>query len=246
MPDLTNISISTLIIATVVTALVDQDRRGLFFFTEPEIFAVEEVEGTPEPTNFPVVWGAPLGEQTDSSLIRRRPDRARNVQRSRQTPQNIVSGFGSPIDSDNGVQSLETVKLAVAPNLTVSDTQFGDVVQAQPGSFSSVPISSPQTQAVTPSSLPLPSPVATSVRPINIPSGTFGQTGGPTIVITPAETELGVVEPIEPTEEIDDIDPVIPAVPEPASWLMMILGVGALGLMLRYRRDEFDAKLQKV
>ena len=34
--------------------------------------------------------------------------------------------------------------------------------------------------------------------------------------------------------------PVVPAVPEPASWLLMIIGVGALGAAMRRRRDEAE------
>lgn len=41
----------------------------------------------------------------------------------------------------------------------------------------------------------------------------------------------------------DTPGPVVPAVPEPASWLLMILGVGWLGLSLRRRSDVVEAGL---
>jgi hypothetical protein len=42
----------------------------------------------------------------------------------------------------------------------------------------------------------------------------------------------------------DTPGPVVPAVPEPASWLLMIFGVGWLGLSLRRRKDVVGAVLQ--
>lgn len=69
----------------------------------------------------------------------------------------------------------------------------------------------------------------------------LGQGGGPvggTIVPVAAD-------PTDPTAIIAPVDPVVPAVPEPASWLLMILGIGALGGALRLQnRKQFKAQVR--
>ena len=247
MPGNSTIIVSGVIVATVLTALVDQDRRGLFFYTEPEIFAVEEVEDTPEPTSFPVVWGAPLGEQVETSPVRRRPDRARNRQRSTQPTQSFVSNFENPSPIDSSAQSAEPVQFAEAPIPPALDSPLGEgPAQAQSLSSQTNASQPTQTASTPPPAPPASQPIVTGVTPISVPSGT-GPTGGPTIVLPPSDPLTGEMDPIDPIDdEGDNVDSVVPAVPEPASWLMMILGVGALGLMLRYRREEFDLDPQTV
>lgn len=58
----------------------------------------------------------------------------------------------------------------------------------------------------------------------------------PTPLVVPAAP--GVV-PIEPGVVPTVPDPVVPAVPEPASWVLMIIGIGALGAAMRRRRRLF-------
>ena len=249
MPGNSTIIVSGVIVATVLTALVDQDQRGLFFYTEPEIFAVEEVEDTPEPTSFPVVWGAPLGEQVETSPVRRRTDRARNRQRSTQPTQSFVSNFENPSPIDSSAQSAEPVQFAEASITSEPDTQFGngpEQSQALPSQTNA-----PQQALAAPPPAPAASqPIVTGVTgvtPISVPGGT-GPAGGPTIVLPPSDSMTGEMDPMDPIDDEggDNTDAVVPAVPEPASWFMMILGVGALGLMLRYRREEFDLDPQTI
>lgn len=64
----------------------------------------------------------------------------------------------------------------------------------------------------------------------------IGQGGGPIGLIPIPTATTPPVDPVGPTDPTDPVDPVVPAIPEPSSWLLMILGVGALGFALRSRR----------
>ncbi|MFC3309938.1 PEPxxWA-CTERM sorting domain-containing protein [Blastomonas aquatica] len=58
----------------------------------------------------------------------------------------------------------------------------------------------------------------------------------PTPLIVPSGPGVVPTEPgIVPTVP-DVTDPVVPAVPEPASWILMIIGIGALGAVMRRRQ----------
>ena len=69
------------------------------------------------------------------------------------------------------------------------------------------------------------------------PSGSNGNFGSP---IGQASGPVGdlVIVPTDP--DPGPVDPVVPAVPEPASWILMIIGVGLLGSTLRLRRNRFE------
>lgn len=64
----------------------------------------------------------------------------------------------------------------------------------------------------------------------------IGQGGGPIGLFPVPTATTPPVDPVDPTDPTNPVDPVVPAVPEPSSWLLMILGVGALGFALRSRR----------
>lgn len=66
---------------------------------------------------------------------------------------------------------------------------------------------------------------------------TDGLTGGNLVL---AETSPD----IDSSFETNTVDPVVPAVPEPSSWILMIIGVGLLGTMLRYRREDDDESMK--
>lgn len=59
----------------------------------------------------------------------------------------------------------------------------------------------------------------------------------PTPLVVPAAAP-GVV-PIDPGIVPNVPDSVVPAVPEPASWILMIIGIGVLGAVMRQRRHHF-------
>lgn len=230
MVDVSNIIIGGLAFVTVSTAFVDQDRRGLAFFTEPEIFAVEQSVDNAQPTEFPIVWGEPLGS----------------------TSNRVSNPFGSPRTN----RQVAEAPLREDPFITRNPVGSSNGDSGAPTSLNADEISSGATQLAqtntnarqTPASADLdrsvPAGVATppvpQVVPVIAPS-VPGFFPGSTFIVTPgANVPPGSVTPSTPTTPATPVDPIIPAVPEPSSWLMMILGVGILGLMLRYRREDLD------
>ncbi len=86
--------------------------------------------------------------------------------------------------------------------------------------------------------------VATAVVPTAIGGGVFDPvTGlGPATPLGQGTGPVGVVipggpgdptDPDNPGDPDEPTDPVVPAVPEPASWILMIFGIGMLGMVLR-------------
>ena len=75
-------------------------------------------------------------------------------------------------------------------------------------------------------------PTGGAVPPIAVPGNPGGETPGDPG--TPSDP--GTDNPGNPGGETP-VDPPVPAVPEPASWLMMIIGVAVLGQILRRRAD---------
>lgn len=75
-------------------------------------------------------------------------------------------------------------------------------------------------------------------EPVGGPAGGAGPggPGGIGILAAQAPVAAGPVAAVSPAVPADSAAPV-PAVPEPASWLMMIVGAGALGATIRRRRS---------
>ena len=232
MTDIFNNIIGGLAVVTVSTAFVDQDRRGLAFFTEPEIFAVEESAESTQPAVFPVVWGAPLVSNVNrqSNPVDRFRSNRRAALSPNLQPLSTLESPAEPFARDR--REPFTQSETVLPSDLPQSVQEGTNLQSTP------PVSNPApvpTQGVA--TLPLP-----QVVPVITPS-VPGLLPGSTIVVTPV-TAVPPTTPGNPSTPT--VDPVIPAVPEPSSWLMMILGVGFLGLMLRYRREDLDMVTDSV
>ena len=109
---------------------------------------------------------------------------------------------------------------------------------AVPGSFFSfnttLPIDSGSLAIYSPSSLCIGAPAAFGLCGLRSGYNLFGGVGlGPQFFTTqaPVVTLVSSTTPDHPTPE----DPTS-GVPEPATWAMMILGFGALGVALRQRR----------
>lgn len=103
-----------------------------------------------------------------------------------------------------------------------ADDGTGSPVGALPSVAAEVPSEPAASQfAATPAALG--NPTGRDGGFGDIPGGSFGSTPVSAIVIDDPD-------PVDPG---DGGDPVVPAVPEPASWLLMLLGIGALGTALR-------------
>lgn len=75
-------------------------------------------------------------------------------------------------------------------------------------------------------------PIGGTAPPIGLPGNPGGE--------NPGGENPGGENPGDPGTPVDPVDPPVPAVPEPASWLLMILGVGVIGQVLRRRADSTE------
>ncbi len=93
---------------------------------------------------------------------------------------------------------------------------------------------------------PVPTPVATPTptatpTPVATPTSVATPTATPTPVATPTPAPTATPAPVDP-DPVGPVDPVQPGapggIPEPATWAMLILGMGAVGGFLRRRRAQ--------
>lgn len=225
MPNFSTTLLSLVLISGIATAFIDQDRRGLAFFTEPEAFFVEE-KTTPEPVSFPVAWGESPTTLSRLQKTTRSQDRSLSrtpVQQLAQAPRAVTR---QPISvASSPPAPAPAAPAASSPASQASASNVSPTVQASPAPAAvSAGGSAPVIQPV-PSGLTL-DPL------VGLPTAD-GLTGGNLVLV---ETDLDIDTSVETTT----VDPVVPAVPEPSSWILMVLGVGLLGMMLRYRREEDD------
>jgi len=244
MLNFSNTLIGVMFVSGLAVAFIDQDRRGLSFFTEPEAFFAEEELLDPEPTSFPVIWGSASEPRRITSSQTRRPERNRNRTSAavNKTPSfAILPPASSP-------SSFTQVRPSAQP-APAAPTQVAEIQQ----------ITAPSTPVNTQSPLPLASasiPTATSnglsLSNLNTLPTVGVPLGGGLVRIDPVVPVVPAVADPEPNTTQDPVvtpvDPVVPAVPEPSSWILMILGVGFLGTMLRYRREpqEKDIPLEAI
>ena len=191
----------------LIVSLSEQDRRALFLSDLPEAFAVSELQSQATP-RYPIVWG----DSMTGALRGQRP-----AIRSSATPVGVVASPAEPTSPGVGGFSGPTEQPQLA---TGSD---------------SLPATAPA----------LPSGGSPSLGSIPSFGGGTGPIAGviPGTPVTPGPTDPGTpADPGTPTDPATPVtppgpgtDPVVPAVPEPASWLLMLIGVGALGAALRRR-----------
>ena len=221
MPNFSTSLLGLTLISGLATAFINQDRRGLSFFTEPEAFLVEEMV-KPEPTSFPVEWG-----QSPATLsLAPRPRRSEEQFRSRKPVQQTAQALQPFMPSPSTERSTPTVNspppdapTSVSPVRTASISSA-----AQPA-----PAPAASGQTIAPTIQPVPNGL-TLVPLDSLPLGS-GLTGGNLI-------RVGTDSELDFPDNTTTPDPVVPAVPEPSSWILMIIGVGLLGIMLRLRREE--------
>ena len=104
------------------------------------------------------------------------------------------------------------------------------------------PVVTPEPPVVPPVT-PEP-PVVTPPPPVTPPVTPEPPVTPPVPPVTPPVTPPVVTPPVTPpvvTPPVPPTSPGVPAVPEPSTWLLMIVGFGALGLRLR-RRGRADAR----
>ena len=245
MLNFSNTLIGVMFASGLAVAFIDQDRRGLSFFTEPEAFFAEEELIDPEPTSFPVIWGSASEPRPITSSQTRRPERNRN---RTSAPANKTPSF-EILPPASGPNSFAQVR-PPAQSAPEAPTQVAGLQQ----------ITAPSTPVNTQQSpLPLAStsiPTATgnglSLSNLNTLPVVGVPLGGGLVRVDPVVPVVPVVTDPEPSTQdpviVTPVDPVVPAVPEPSSWILMILGVGFLGTMLRYRRepDEKDIPLEAI
>ena len=242
MSKTTEITIAFLIAGTGASSFIDNDVRGLSLFTAPEV--LEIIEAPAEP----------VGE-----VVRLAYNEPRTTTQTRRTTPRTRTRTRTPVTGTDGETRLDPTVPRMAWNTTPAQPGADRTPAAQPSQPASPGITPPRAPLVSPGSGPAPlvSPVpfvpgvgstGTGV-PGPVPSPPAPPQPDPVVVPDPVPvvTPTPVTPPLVPVTNPDPTPnptppappvSVVPAVPEPTSWLMMILGVGGLGLVLRYRRKQ--------
>ena len=201
-------------------SIMEMDQRGLLFDADPFAFAAQEPNDGAAPSVITVRGlfsdGAPRRFATRSTA-------------SRPAFQRLGSNVGAFPDNGLGGPVGSPAASSDSPILTVpSPLGRNDGIVPGPGA----PVTG--------------SPGAPFIGG-SVPGGSFG--GSPIGAFVPIAAGPGPgpgaggtppPPPIPPGTTPTDPAPVVPAIPEPSTWLLMILGIGWLGVMLR-RRAEADA-----
>lgn len=228
MSKFSNIIIGSIFAAGLATGAAEQDIRGLAFYTEPEAFFVEE-DAEPVPMNFPVVWGEASGP-LDVPVIQ---EAQRQSSRINTPSQQLASLSDSLINNGDTSPPPSAAQIGSSSPSPSAVQQQAELARPTPAAPPSIP---PETSdAPSPAFTPAPQPVQVGTLD-GLPSDF--ENGGGIVNVEPGEEPV-VEDPTPPTDVEPTVpDPVVPAVPEPSSWLLMILGVGLIGTMLRYRRED--------
>lgn len=217
--------VGSLLLLLLLASFFENDRRGLLFTNLPEAFAANEFDQSGQ--SYRITFGTlPGGDYGARRTIPRRP-----------------AGFVPAGSSDSPAGAVGVPGNALAPDDGVTLPSFGSSEQLGVGD-------------VPPSFLgnnPGFPPTGGTPPPVGIPGNPGGENPGdpgtpptdpggenPGDPGTPP-TDPGGENPGDPgTPPTDPGDPPVPAVPEPASWLMMIIGVAVLGQILRRRADAAE------
>lgn len=208
-------------------AFTHQDERGLLFIdneeagpASPEVFALGEAP-TIEFANGAYTL---IREPFQYASARRSPLRDTRPQRQRFIGGTPDGGSNNPTNAASpgapaGVGSESANQLAAPNQPQGTNGGSAGLGQQTPGGSAS---GANGLQSISPIES-RPAPFGGIIQPV---------LADPDAPITP-------VDPEAPLTPVDPNSPVVPAVPEPASWLLMILGVAALGGALRMRRRQY-------
>lgn len=211
-------------VGLLLLSLCESDRRGMLMFDDQAAFAVDgEFDGGLTGGNSfaisKVLGGAPTG--------------LANALRGGRTGWDLPGQQGDP-GNDSIVRGLAVPGTS---STTKPGVQGGNSGAASIGSSIGAPISgagnnfgAPPDVGEGPSLIGFPIPTTPPVTP--------GEPDTPDNPGTPTDPPVS-----NPGDDGAD-DGVVPAIPEPSSWILMILGVGILGAVLRRRRDREDTRFK--
>lgn len=171
------------------------------------------------------------------------------VQKPAIAPELLLTGFGAGVLHGN---ELRGARRAIPPRGLPPAAEMS--AQEDTGGILGGSSAGPPVSMFTPPAGPLseqpvrlqisPARNATAVSLPGVGDGNFGS------------TPLGLIATTTPIVDLSDgnpgngggipADPIIPAIPEPASWLMMIMAVFALGLMLRRQQNVTAAATREL
>ncbi|UVI39068.1 PEPxxWA-CTERM sorting domain-containing protein [Qipengyuania spongiae] len=212
--------VGSLVVVLLLVSFFENDRRGLLFTNLPEAFAANEFDQSGQ--SYRIAFGT-----LPSSGIGAR----RTIPRR---PAGVLPASSS--SSPAGASGVPGNALAPSAGVTLptfgSSEQLG-VADLPPSFVGNGPIGLP--------------PIGGTAPPIGVPGNPGGENpggenpggenpGGE----NPGGENPGGENPGDPGTPVDPVDPPVPAVPEPASWLLMILGVGVIGQVLRRRADSTE------
>jgi len=207
-----------LALAFAAGSFVHQDERGILFLDDgstnatPEVFAIAQ-DGTSTLVYANAGYSAPLRD--NSRTARTSPQE--------RTPSSRFLGPGPslPGGGNNAPQGGGGIGAPAQPNSNglVPAPNFPNAGANQ---FANAPGAGGSGGGLQP------------IAPINSGGGPFGG-------LTPVSQDPETPGPNDPNAPLTPVNPdagPVPAVPEPASWLLMILGVAALGGALRYQNKR--------
>lgn len=198
--------LAVLALALLAGSFMESDRRGLLFDSDPFAFSLDNSAFVLD--GLDAQFGS-AGAPRLGFLTLGGPWGDRNVGRTaarRDIGNRQLRTRNVP--STQGGGNTQT-----PPSRLVSPTPTGIIGPGNSGSPSSLGAANFTPGQTVPGGNFLPSPI--------------GNVGAPTPA-PPAPTD-----PTDPTDPTTPVDPVVPAIPEPASWLLMIIGVGWLGMYFR-------------
>lgn len=190
-------------ISAVALSFLEADRRGLLFDTDPVAFSVSEGA---------IALTGPSVIRFGHMQSKGKEPRFRSV--GRGPASRLIPGRGARIGQSGSGGSDQRVGGAPPdPALIPSPPQGSPGQPSSPtgGLPNAGLLSAPRLGQSVPGTGFAPSPI--------------GFVPGPSANQPPVTPPPGTINP--------DPDPVVPAIPEPASWLLMILGLGWIGIYLR-------------
>lgn len=204
-----------LAIAFTAGSFVHQDERGILFLDDgstnatPEVFAIAQ-DGTSTLVYANAGYSAPV--RTNSRRAR--------ISAQERTPSSRFLGSGPSLPDGGNSDSPQGAGGFGAPSQPNNLVPAPNLPNAGANQFTSTPGAGGSGGGLQP------------IAPINSNGGPIGG------FLTPASQDPETPGPGDPNAPLTPANPdvgPVPAVPEPASWLLMILGVAALGGALRYQ-----------